>query len=250
MSSFLEDARRFVLTNRYIADLAPLQIYSSAVVFAPQNSVVKGTCGRIPVWIRRSPITPAMWGPELQKLEGHTDGVTAVAFTQDGSLLASASWDMTVRLWDPVTGQETRKLKGHTNKVNAVAFTQDGSLLASASWDKTVRLWDPVTGQQVQRLHGMSYFTDMEFAIKNNTLITNQGTFNINHLSNSIPVSFTDINGFLSLKNDWIQQTGRNLLWLPHEYRSDVSVCYGNTIVIGQSSGQVSFIQLDHSRVV
>ena len=95
-----------------------------------------------------------MWSLELQKLEGHTSEVNAVAFSQDGSLLASASDDQTVRLWNPTTGQEVQKLEGHTSRVNAVAFSQDGSLLASASHDQTVRLWNPTTGQEVQKLEG------------------------------------------------------------------------------------------------
>ena len=74
------------------------------MVFAPQNSMVKEICGQIPAWLKRFPITPATWSPELQKLEGHTSWVSAVAFSQDGSLLASASYDRTVRLWNPSTG--------------------------------------------------------------------------------------------------------------------------------------------------
>ncbi|MCJ1420358.1 hypothetical protein MMC32_006715, partial [Xylographa parallela] len=151
---FLQDAQRIVLANRYFVDLSPLQIYSSAMIFAPQTSVVRKICGQVPPWIRRYPITPPMWSLELQKLEGHTEGVLAVAFSQDGSLLASASLDQTVRLWNPATGQEIQKLEGHTEGVNAVAFSHDGSLLASASYDQTVRLWNPATGQEIQKLKG------------------------------------------------------------------------------------------------
>ena len=90
----------------------------------------------------------------MQKLEGHTDQVNAVAFSPDSLLLASASNDRTVRLWNPSTGQEVQKLEGHTDSVWAVIFSSDGSLLASASSDRTVRLWNPSTGQEVQKLEG------------------------------------------------------------------------------------------------
>ena len=116
------------MANRHFVDLAPLQIYSSAMIFAPQTSVVRNVCGRVPAWIRRCPITPPMWSLELQKLEGHTDNVTAVAFSQDGSLLASASDDQTVRLWNPATGQEVQKFET-IGYITTLYFTNDDKIL-------------------------------------------------------------------------------------------------------------------------
>ena len=77
-----------------------------------------------------------------------------MAFSPDGSRIASAGWDKTVKVWDAATGQETLTLRGHTDWVYSVAFSPDGSRLASASEDKTVKVWDAATGQETLTLKG------------------------------------------------------------------------------------------------
>ena len=81
-------------------------------------------------------------------LFGHSVNVTSVAFSPDSKILASASADQSIKLWDVDTGKERVTLKGHTFLVTSVAFSPDGKVLASGSWDESIKLWDVDTGKE------------------------------------------------------------------------------------------------------
>jgi WD40 repeat protein len=81
------------------------------------------------------------WVREQNRLQGHTDNVQSVSFSPDGKILATGSFDNTVRLWRR-DGSLFKILKGHREEVRSVRFSPDGKRIASGSFDGTVRLWD------------------------------------------------------------------------------------------------------------
>jgi WD40 repeat protein len=159
--------------------MAPLQLYSSGLIFAPQEALIRTKFStELPHWLYRAPRVEENWSPELQTLEGHSDWVRSVAFSPDGRLLASGSDDST-KIWGPATGtlkhtintdgtvgdiEFSKKLPNlsiHLGSINIQAWHENFSLNSSETKDRVISAvksmgccWWPKRGMAPSRLRG------------------------------------------------------------------------------------------------
>lgn len=93
-------------------------------------------------------------GKCVQTPTEHTRAINVLAWSPDGTVLATGACDQSVRLWNTSTWQLYQILTGHMGDVNSLSWSPDGTMLVSSAYDYTVRIWNSGNGRQIRILQG------------------------------------------------------------------------------------------------
>jgi WD40 repeat protein len=151
----------FSSDHSYLASCAfenNLNIWSATTSWPLKNHLLNGPCDAL-IQLPNGQLAASsstsikIWSPlnnspnPLRTLTGHTNLVLSLSLSPDGTMLASGSYDNTVRLWGYATQSTALKtFSGHTSVVRAVRFVSN-QILASGSDDKTIKIWDVSSGK-------------------------------------------------------------------------------------------------------
>jgi WD40 repeat protein len=144
-----------VASGRVARDLSVREILPPGAGSSEMSLVFSGAGRRL--WLARSTredVVAIDWeaGTPPRLLPGHARGVSVLARSSDGAMVASGSHDMTARLWDAGTMEPAGVLRGESGAVTALAFSPDGRTLAMGTFDGHVKLWNVATRLEIATL--------------------------------------------------------------------------------------------------
>lgn len=160
-----------VASGQTVLTIEPSE-WASRVTFSPNGTLLASVApDKVNLWDVAS-------GRLVHTLVGHSTLVSSATFSPDNTIVASGSWDNTIKLWDAASGRELATLTGHTNWISSVTFSPDGTMLASGAADGTVKLWDVASRQEIRSLAGQIGLSEVAFS-PDGTLLASMSGFGV-----------------------------------------------------------------------
>ena len=176
-----------------------------SVAFSPDGTIIATSGGRTGGSNNWLAWTVQLWevttGKRINILTGHTNTVPSVAFSPDGTIIASGSRDWAVHLWEVETGKRTNTFE-HTGVVSSIAFSPDGTTIISGNHSGEVHLWEVETGKNINTFTLTGHTGDVSsvaFSPDSTTLASGGGSF------------YGPFTGFFNEGHLWEVETGNHI---------------------------------------
>ncbi|CAG8158154.1 unnamed protein product [Penicillium salamii] len=145
----LMDAKRFLRSHISTIEDAPLQLYSSAILFSPTSCITRQRYHHeIQGWTLPNPGLSEVWAQHIQRFDCEGPAKDVV-FSQDGRLFAAAFSTGFVYVWEATTFTQAKKLDANAEAIVSVVFSPDGCLVAIVDGVGIISLWDLTTSSRL-----------------------------------------------------------------------------------------------------
>ncbi|RAK81414.1 uncharacterized protein BO72DRAFT_396002 [Aspergillus fijiensis CBS 313.89] len=161
LSSLVNDISRYMREFKVPIETSPLQVYSSALIWSPNRSLVKALYQHErPTWITKIPVVEENWSRCINTIVSNGCDFTEIGWSQDGDRLLCMAADLTVSSWDPGTGQHISsiKLERLPGRPNRYRLSRHTGCVASIFGDDCtrIRICDATTGKCIRILDSKS----------------------------------------------------------------------------------------------
>ncbi|PYI14033.1 hypothetical protein BO99DRAFT_485462 [Aspergillus violaceofuscus CBS 115571] len=155
--NLVNDISRYMREFKVPIETSPLQVYSSALIWSPNRSLVKALYQHErPTWITKTPMVEEHWSRCIHTIVGNGCKIEEIGWSQDGERLLCMAADLTVSSWDPGTGQHISSimLERLPSRSNRYRLSRHTGRVASVFGDDCakIRICDATTGKCIRIL--------------------------------------------------------------------------------------------------